>query len=62
VLFVHGAKSPMPVRTTTMTAELIPHARVEILPDTGHMLWHEDAAGTHDAIARFVVESASLPA
>ena len=62
VLFVHGAKSPMPVRTTTMTAELIPHARVEILPDTGHMLWHEDAEGTHDAIARFVAESASLPA
>jgi len=54
VLFVHGAKSPMPVRTTTMTAELIPHARVEILPDAGHMLWHEDPAGTHDAIARFV--------
>jgi hypothetical protein len=26
------------------------------------MLWHEDPAGTHDAIARFVVESASLPA
>ena len=62
VLFVHGAKSPMPVRTTTMTAELIPHARVEILPDAGHMLWYEDPAGTHDAIARFVAESASLPA
>jgi len=62
VLFVHGAKSPMPVRTTTMTAELIPHARVEILPDAGHMLWHEDPAGTHDTIARFVAESASLPA
>ena len=54
VLFVHGARSPMPVRTTTMTARLIPHARVEILPDAGHMLWHEDPAGTHDAIARFV--------
>ena len=62
VLFVHGAKSPMPVRTTTMTAELIPHARVEILPDAGHMLWHEDPAGTHDAIAQFVAGSASLPA
>ena len=45
-----------------MTAELIPHARVEILPDAGHMLWHEDPAGTHDAIARFVAASASLPA
>ena len=55
VLFVHGGRSPMPVRTTTMTAELIPHARVVILPDAGHMLWHEDPAGTHDAIARFVL-------
>ena len=62
VLFVHGAKSPMPVRTTTMTAELIPHARVEILPDAGHFTWHEDPSGTHDAIARFVAGSASPPA
>jgi pimeloyl-ACP methyl ester carboxylesterase len=60
VLFVHGAKSPMPVRTTTMTAELIPHARVEILPDAGHFLWHEDPAGTHDAIARFVAGGAAV--
>ena len=62
VLFVNGAKSPVPVRTTTMTAELIPHARVEILPAGGHFPWHEDPAGTHDAIARFVAGSASLPA
>jgi proline iminopeptidase len=62
VLFVHGAKSPMPVRTTTMTAELMPHARVEILPEAGHFPWHEDPAGTHDTIARFVAESTSLPA
>jgi proline iminopeptidase len=62
VLFVHGAKSPMPVRTTTMTAELLPHARVEILPEAGHFPWHEDPAGTHDTIARFVAESTSLPA
>lgn len=57
VLFVHGARSPMPVRTTTMTAELIPHARVEILPDAGHFLWHEDPGRTHDAIARFVADA-----
>jgi pimeloyl-ACP methyl ester carboxylesterase len=62
VLFVHGAKSPLPVRTTTMTAELIPHARVEILPAGGHFPWHEDPAGTYDTIARFVAGSASLPA
>jgi pimeloyl-ACP methyl ester carboxylesterase len=60
VLFVHGAKSPMPVRTTTMTAELIPHARVEILPDAGHFPWHEHPAGTHDAIARFVADVPAL--
>jgi pimeloyl-ACP methyl ester carboxylesterase len=51
----------MPVRTTTMTAELIPHARVEILPDAGHFLWHEDPAGTHEAIARFVADARSAP-
>ena len=62
VLFVHGAESPMPVRTTTMTAELIRHARVEILPDAGHFLWHEDRAGTHDAIARTVADARTAPA
>jgi pimeloyl-ACP methyl ester carboxylesterase len=61
VLFIHGGRSPMPVRTTTMTAELIPHAGVEILPDAGHFLWHEDSAGTHDAIARFVADTRSAP-
>ena len=69
VLFVHGAKSPMPVRTTTMTAELIPHARVEILPDAGHFLWHQGPSGNarrdravRPERARLAIRSASLPA
>jgi pimeloyl-ACP methyl ester carboxylesterase len=62
VLFVHGAKSPMPVSTTTRTAELIPHAAVEILPDAGHYLWVEDEAGMCGAIAAFVAATAPSPA
>jgi pimeloyl-ACP methyl ester carboxylesterase len=59
VLFIHGAKSPMPVRASTDTAELIPHAAVKLLPDAGHFLWHEDAPGTRDAIAAFVAAAAA---
>jgi proline iminopeptidase len=59
VLFIHGSKSPMPVRTTTSTAELIPHARVELLSEGGHFLWLEDPAGMCDAIAAFVADAAA---
>jgi|1186.fasta_scaffold16544_4 pimeloyl-ACP methyl ester carboxylesterase len=45
----------------TMTAELIPHARMEILPDAGHFLLHEDPAGTHDEIAQFLSAGSAPP-
>ena len=41
VLFIHGASSPMPVRATTDTAALIPHARVELVEGAGHFVWLE---------------------
>jgi pimeloyl-ACP methyl ester carboxylesterase len=41
VLFIHGAASPMPVRASTETAKLIPHAQVEIVDGAGHFVWHE---------------------
>jgi len=59
VLFIHGVRSPMPVRTTTRTAELIPHARVDLLPEAGHFLWLEDPDGMRDAIAAFVADAAA---
>jgi pimeloyl-ACP methyl ester carboxylesterase len=53
VLFVHGALSPMPVRTTTDSAALIPHSRVEVLDGCGHFPWLEDERGTVDVIRTF---------
>jgi len=41
VLFIHGAASPMPVRASTESAKLIPHARVEVVAGAGHFIWHE---------------------
>jgi proline iminopeptidase len=41
VLFIYGARSPMPPRTTIDTAALIPHAQVEAVEDAGHFPWLE---------------------
>jgi pimeloyl-ACP methyl ester carboxylesterase len=54
VLFVHGRQSPMPVRASTASAALIPHARLELLDGAGHFVWLEQPQGTVDAIASVV--------
>lgn len=54
VLFIHGADSPMPVRTSTETAALIPHARVELIERAGHFVWIDQPQRTHAAIIAFV--------
>jgi pimeloyl-ACP methyl ester carboxylesterase len=41
VVFVHGGGSPMPLRASTDTAALIPHARVEVVDGAGHFVWIE---------------------
>jgi len=41
VVFVLGGKSPMPVSQGEQTAALLPAARVVVVPDAGHMPWHE---------------------
>ena len=53
VLFVHGAASPMPVRASTETAKLIPHAEVEVIDGAGHFLWHERPDELRDAVSAF---------
>lgn len=54
VLFVHGRQSPMPVRASTDSAALIPHARVEVLDGAGHFVWLEQPQLTVDAISSVV--------
>jgi pimeloyl-ACP methyl ester carboxylesterase len=55
VLFVHGAASPMPVRASTETAKLIPHAQVEIIEGAGHFIWHERPGELQDVVSAFAV-------
>jgi pimeloyl-ACP methyl ester carboxylesterase len=43
----------MPVRTTTDSAALIPHSRVEVLDGCGHFPWLEEERGTVDVIRTF---------
>ena len=50
VLFLHGAASPMPLRASTDTAALIPHARVEVVEGAGHFIWLERPGAVRDAV------------
>ena len=50
VLFLHGAASSMPLRASTDTAALIPHARVEIVEGAGHFIWLERPGAVRDAV------------
>ena len=59
VLFVHGAASPMPVRASTETAKLIPHAEVEVIEGAGHFIWHERPDEVRDVVRAFVARSSS---
>ena len=61
VLFLHGENSPMPLRASTDTAALIPHATTHILPNAGHFPWHEQPALTREAIAGFVGAESAAP-
>jgi pimeloyl-ACP methyl ester carboxylesterase len=54
VLFLHGAGSAMPLRATTDTAALIPHAQVEIVEGAGHFMWLEQPAAVRDAVSRLL--------
>ena len=53
VLFVHGAGSPMPMRASTETAKLIPHAEVAVIEGAGHFIWHERPSELRDVVSAF---------
>ena len=54
-LFVHGDLDPLPTRSSTETAALIPGARVEIIPRCGHFPWLERPGELRRLVADFVV-------
>jgi pimeloyl-ACP methyl ester carboxylesterase len=40
-LFVHGEQDPLPLRSTSFTAALMPNGQVETIPDCAHFPWIE---------------------
>jgi len=54
VLFVHGVQDPLPLRSTTATAALIPGARVEEIPACGHFPWLERPEAFRVAVERLL--------
>ncbi len=51
-VFVLGASSPMPVSQGQRTAALMSAAEVNVIPDAGHLLWHEQPGCVAAALAR----------
>ena len=50
--FVHGARSPMPLATSTDAAERIPGAWVEVVEGAGHFIWVEAPGAVRAALRR----------
>ncbi len=53
-LFVHGELDPLPVRSSTGTAALMPRAEVEVIPRCGHFPWLERPGELRRSVAAFV--------
>ena len=50
--FVHGARSPMPLATSTDAAERIPGAWVEVVEGAGHFIWVEAPGAVRASLRR----------
>lgn len=51
VISLLGAQSPMPVSQGEQTAALIPNAEVRVIPEAGHLPWHEKPGCVAAALA-----------
>ncbi len=51
-VFVLGERSPMPLSQGEQTAALLPHSEVQIVPEAGHLPWHEQPGCIAQALAR----------
>ena len=54
LLFVHGARDPLPPRASTETATLVAHARMEVLDGCGHFPWLERPGAVASAVGPFL--------
>jgi proline iminopeptidase len=53
-VFVHGARDPLPARSSLETAALIPGAVTEIIPDAGHFPWLDRPGAVRAALETLV--------
>lgn len=53
-LFVHGELDPLPVRSSTETAALVPGAVVVTIPECGHFVWLERPGEVRRAVEEFL--------
>lgn len=52
VELVVGQRSPIPVAVSEQTAELLRRSRMTIVPDAGHLPWHEQPGCVRQALTR----------
>jgi len=52
--FIHGREDPIPLRSATDTAGLVPGAKIEIIANCGHFPWLEKPAEFRAAVERFL--------
>jgi len=56
VLLIHGEGDPMPLSSTTDTADLIRGARVDVVPEAGHFPWLERPGYFRSIIEAFLTD------
>jgi pimeloyl-ACP methyl ester carboxylesterase len=54
--FVHGSRSPMPLKASTGAAERIPGAWVDVVEGAGHFIWVEAPGAVRVALRRLTAE------
>jgi len=55
-LIIHGAEDAIvPVDVARQYAEALPNARLEVVPNRGHLMEYEDSAAIGERIARFAL-------
>ena len=58
VLVLHGAEDPRPPRLAERLAASLPNARLEIIPDAGHVPWLERPDAVRDIVRDFLSQVA----
>lgn len=53
-VFVHGARSPMPLAASTESADLFRNARVEVVDGAGHFVWMDRPGAVRSALDSLV--------